>query len=116
MRDLFLPFDLSAVTPEREKPAPEKVISGDPKFTTWLFEAADGETLFAGVWEATPGKWRISYDEWEFCSILSGRSVVTDADGVAHEIAAGDHFVLRPGFTGTWEVVETTRKLFVIKL
>lgn len=116
MTDLFVSFDLDTVTPDREAPAPEKVLSGDPQFTTWLFEATDGETLFSGVWEATPGKWRISYAEWEFCSILSGRSIVTGADGDARDLKAGDSFILRPGFEGTWEVLETTRKLFVVRL
>jgi uncharacterized cupin superfamily protein len=28
----------------------------------------------------------------------------------------GDSFVIRPGFNGLWEVVETTRKVFVVRL
>lgn len=112
----FLPFDLSAIQPEYATPAAEKVLAGAPKFTTWLVEARDGGSLFTGVWEATPGTWKIAYDEWEFCSILSGHSVVTGADGVAHALKPGDSFVLQPGFEGTWNVLETTRKLFVIRL
>ncbi|WP_269583812.1 cupin domain-containing protein [Roseibium sp. Sym1] len=112
----YLPFDLDDIVPERETPAPEKVISGDPQFTTWLVEARDSDTLFTGVWEATPGSWRISYDEWEFCSILSGRSRLTGKDGATREVGPGDSFVLQPGFAGVWEVLETTRKLFVIRL
>jgi len=100
--------------PEVERPAAEKVIAGDPVFSTWNLEERDG--LYCGIWEATPGKWRISYDEWEYCRILSGRSVITGSDGVAHEIGAGDSFILRPGFSGTWEVIETTRKDYVIRL
>ena len=63
----FLPFNLDEIVPEQDAPAPEKVIAGDPKFTTWLVETTDNETLFSGVWEATPGAWKISYDEWESC-------------------------------------------------
>jgi uncharacterized protein len=29
---------------------------------------------------------------------------------------AGDSFVIRPGFRGVWEVIETTRKDYVIVL
>jgi len=29
-------------------------------------------------------------------------------------LRAGDSFVLRPGFKGSWEVLETTRKQYVI--
>ena len=78
-------------------------------------EEADGG-LYAGIWEATLGKWRIEYEEWEFCHILSGVSIVTEDGGEAHTLKAGDSFILRPGFKGTWEVVETTRKEYVIRV
>ena len=32
------------------------------------------------------------------------------------ELRAGSRLVLRPGFKGTWEVVETTRKDYVIRV
>ncbi|MFN7051242.1 MAG: cupin, partial [Gemmobacter sp.] len=53
-------IDRSAVTPVEERPDPEKVISGDPVHTTWSIEEADG--LYSGMWQATPGKWKVSYD------------------------------------------------------
>ncbi len=112
----FLPLDLDQLTREHDAPAPEKVISGDPRFTTWLLETRDGERQFTGAWESTPGAWRVSYDEWEFCTILSGRSRLTDADGSVRDLKTGDSFIIQPGFSGIWEVIETTRKLFVIRL
>jgi len=114
MADLFLRLDPGAVAPEHDAPAPENVVSGNPRVTTWNLEERDG--LYAGIWECTPGAWRISYDEWEYCRILKGRSVITGADGVRHEVGPGDGFVLRPGFKGIWEVLETTRKEYVIRL
>ncbi|MBB2970502.1 cupin domain-containing protein [Mesorhizobium sp. RMAD-H1] len=96
-------------------PPADRVISGDPKFRTWNVEEAEGG-LYAGIWEATPGKWRIQYDEWEFCHILSGVSVITEEGGEAVTLRAGDSFILRPGFRGTWEVIETTRKEYVIRI
>ncbi len=113
MTDLFLRLTPAAAEPEITRPDPGKVISGDPVFTTW--NAEDREGLYCGIWESTPGKWRISYDEWEYCRILAGRSVITEDGGAAHMIGAGDAFVLRPGFRGTWEVTETTRKDYVIR-
>jgi hypothetical protein len=65
------------------------VISGNPKFLTWNVEEADGG-LYAGIWEATPGKWRIVYDEWEFCHILTGVSIITEDGGEARTVRAGD--------------------------
>ncbi|MBP6011235.1 MAG: cupin domain-containing protein [Alphaproteobacteria bacterium] len=101
---------------EAGAPKAERLIAGAPRFRTWTFEeSADGK-LFAGVWESTPGKWRIVYDEWEYCSILSGVSVITRDGEAPQRVQAGDTFVLQPGFEGAWEVAETTRKLFVVRL
>lgn len=111
----FLMIDTDRVEPEPGAPAADRLISGDPKFRTWNAEEAEGG-IYAGIWEATPGKWRIHYDEWEFCHVLSGLSIVTEDDGEARTVKAGDSFVLRPGFKGTWEVLETTRKEYVIRL
>ncbi|MGR3793433.1 cupin domain-containing protein [Vannielia sp. SX4] len=112
--DMLVRITTDGIVPEEDAPAPDRVISGAPRFRTWNVEERDG--LYAGVWEATPGKWRISYDEWEYCRILSGRSVITEEGGAAVEVGPGDSFVLRPGFVGTWEVIETTRKDYVIRL
>jgi uncharacterized cupin superfamily protein len=100
--------------PEASRPDPARVLAGDPVHRTWNLEERDG--LFCGVWESTPGKWRIAYDEWEYCRIISGVSVIAEDGGAAVTVRAGDSFVIRPGFTGTWEVVETTRKDYVIRL
>lgn len=111
---LFIKLSENAAAMEEGAPAPEKVICGTPRFRTWNVEERGG--LYAGIWEATPGKWLISYEEWEYCRILSGRSVITEEGGEPHEVGAGDSFVIRPGFRGTWEVIETTRKDYVILL
>jgi hypothetical protein len=92
------------------------VLHGSPQFRTWNFDTQKGEALFSGVWESTPGKWRIEYDEWEFCSIIAGESIISGDDGSVLRVRTGDSFVLRPGFRGSWEVVQTTRKLYVISV
>lgn len=114
MPALFLKVDTSGA-PEEGVPPAERIIAGNPRTRTWNVEEAEGG-IYAGIWEATPGKWRISYDEWEFCHILTGVSVVSEEGGAAVTVKAGDSFVLRPGFKGTWEVLETTRKEYVIRL
>lgn len=115
MTQKIFAIDISALSPEDGAPPPERIISGDPKFKTWNIEEQPGG-LYAGVWESTPGKWRIDYDEWEYCRILSGVSVITGEDGEARRVTAGDSFIIRPGFKGAWEVIETTRKEYVIRL
>ncbi len=111
----FVSIDTTSAEPEDGAPAPERLVSGAPKFRTWNVEDT-GDGVYSGIWEATPGKWRISYDEWEYCHILSGVSVIAEEGGSARTVKAGDSFVLRPGFKGTWEVVETTRKEYVIRV
>jgi uncharacterized cupin superfamily protein len=85
--DLLARVTQEGVVPEVERPAPEKVLAGDPVHTTWSLE--ERGHIYSGMWQSTPGKWRVSY-------------------------GAGDSWVIRPGFTGTWEVVETTLKDYVI--
>ena len=116
MADYLLSFDLDSITPDDGAPAKDRIISGAPRTRTWNIEESPDGKLFAGVWEATPGKWRIAYDEWEFFKVESGVSIVTEEGGKAVKLKAGDSLVLRPGFKGTWEVVETTRKAYVIRL
>jgi uncharacterized cupin superfamily protein len=110
---LFARIDPSDVTPEISRPDPARLIAGDPVHTTWEIETrAD---LWAGIWQSTPGAWRVAYDEWEYCHILSGHSVLTEEGGAVHHLRAGDGFILRPGLRGVWEVLETTRKEYVIR-
>lgn len=108
-------FDVSGITPEEGRPASDRLISGDPVFTTCNIEEADGG-IYAGIWQSTPGKWRVQYDEWEYFHILEGYSILVSEDGEITHLKAGDRLILRPGFRGTWEVVETTRKDYVIRV
>jgi len=94
--------------------AAEKCVKGRPLQRTWHhFTNADGK-FFAGLWEAEPGCWEVSYSEDEYCQILAGRSVLRDASGQQRILQAGDNFVIPAGFAGQWEVLETTKKIYVI--
>jgi uncharacterized cupin superfamily protein len=46
--------------------------------------------------------------------MLEGKSILTSEAGAVLTLVAGDEFVVPRGFVGTWEVVETTTKRFVI--
>ena len=115
----FIPFplaDLENQPFEAGAPAADRLLEGAPETRTWIVnESADGKT-FAGVWESTEGAWRIAYDEWEYCCILSGVSEIVRDGEPPVRVAAGDQFVIEPGFTGVWRVIETTRKSFVVRL
>lgn len=98
------------ITPEISRP--ETVVSGDPVHSTWNQE--ERGTLYCGLWQSTPGKWSVSYAEWEYVYIHAGHSVLTDQIGAETHLKAGDSYIIRPGFQGTWEVIETTLKDYVI--
>jgi len=94
--------------------AEEKRITGNPRQTVWMqYTDASGQFM-VGFWRSQVGKWKIAYTEEEYCSMLSGVSVVTHMDGTAMTVRAGDSFVIPRGFVGTWEVLEETTKRFVM--
>jgi uncharacterized protein len=102
-------------------PAPEeyylpehRLIAGNPKQTLWMEYTDDSGQFFVGVWESEIGKWSVSYTEEEYFQVLEGRSVITAEDGRALEVCSGESMVIPRGFKGTWEVIEPTRKTFVI--
>lgn len=99
--------------PETTRPPEDRLISGSPVFTVWTHEDTDG--LSCGIWKSTPGKWRVSYDEWEYFRILAGTSILQEDDGHPVMLRPGDSYVIRPGFAGTWEVLVTTSKDFVVR-
>lgn len=95
-------------------PAPEKIISGNPQQSVWnLYSSADAK-FHCGVWDAQAGQWRINYTEDEYCMILEGESVITDEQGNARTVKAGDQFVIPSGFKGTWMVPVYCKKTYVV--
>ena len=116
--ELLLPdiIDFSRVTPERNvsTPAADRLLEGQPTQVADNFFSDSTEQFFAGRWESTPGRWKVRYTENEFCHILSGRVRIEGVQGTSHEFTTGDSFVVPAGFEGTWEVLETTAKLYAI--
>ncbi len=93
---------------------PEKLLQGNPRQTVWVHYTDASGRFTAGIWHSERGRWKILYTEEEYCQILTGVSVITDQAGLAVTVRAGEEFVIPAGFAGTWEVVEPTRKRFVI--
>jgi hypothetical protein len=100
--------------PPVETGKPGSVVSGDPVTHLQNYFSDTTGQFFSGVWESSAGKWSVSYTENEFCGILSGRVILTSADGTAQEFKAGDAFVIPAGFAGTWETLEPVRKWYAI--
>ena len=93
----------------------EDVIKGKPVETGHnYFTDATGQ-LTAGVWECTAYTSQIeSYPVDEFCLILSGQVVITDANDHAETFNAGDCFVIPKGLKCIWHMPDRLRKFYVI--
>lgn len=92
----------------------EKIVSGHP--LTGFRPAHDDEAqgFFSGVWACSVGAWRVAYDEIELCVMLEGRVRLHGDDGSVADYAAGESFVIPKGFTGVWETLEPTRKIYAV--
>ena len=100
--------------PRQSEPAADRLISGNPTFKTWAQDEARDGTIHTGIWEATPGLTRsIKGETFEFCHILAGVVELTADGGAPVTYRAGDSFVMKPGFVGTWRTIETVRKIYV---
>jgi uncharacterized cupin superfamily protein len=79
-----------------------------------LFEGAE---LRVSIFESTPARTNHKTrptDIDEFVTVLSGKLILTEPNGTAHEFLPGDSLVLPVGFTGTWEMQGNYRELVVI--
>ena len=116
-KDRFFKFPHEALgTPALSHPAEERRIEGNPLQSSWDLDKTDDGNVFSGLWESEAGSWRsIKGESWELCHILSGVSLIEEEGKPPVTVKAGDTFVMRPGFVGVWRVVETTRKVYVIK-
>jgi uncharacterized protein len=96
--------------------APARIVSGSPATRTVNLHEGEGGRLHSGRWHSSPGRWRVVYDEWEYCCIREGRGALTDDSGNRFEFVAGDSFIIQPGFTGLFDVIEALTKDYVILL
>jgi len=103
-----------ATEPEHYHLPAEKLIAGNPRQTVWLeYQDASGK-FCVGTWASEVGKWRVHYTEEEYFQVLEGRCLIAGEDGQPVTVCAGESMVIPRGFRGTWEVLEPTRKTFVI--
>lgn len=105
--------------PQASRPLPERLIAGDPSYLTWALdlsrETAPHGAVRTGIWQATPGETlSIKGETFEFCHLLEGRIELTEEGQPPQTFAAGQSFVMKPGFRGIWKTIETVRKIYVI--
>ena len=76
----------------------------------------EGRELRVSIFESTPATTdhrtrMVDFDE--FVYVLSGKLVLTEPNGTAHEFLPGDAVVLPYGYTGTWEMQGNYREIAV---
>ncbi len=104
--------------PEVDHPRPERLLQGNPRRETWnrVDSAVPAGRVYMGVWRCEPGHWRIQMGpaEQELFTVLQGRCRVHGADGSVQEAGPGEAIVIPPGFSGSFEVLETVVKTYAI--
>lgn len=109
-------FSTHCPEPTYDHPRPDRLVSGNPRRTTWEHFLSTNGDLSAGIWACEPGAWNIAFapGKDEFFCVIAGRLRITDNEGTAAEFGPGDACVIPSGFSGTFEVLEAVRKHYVL--
>ena len=108
--------DINTVVPITDNLDGWTIRGGNPKMKTWILNTSNDGSMISGYWEATPGTYYAVYSEYEFVHILEGEVVITPDGCDSVSLVAGDTFVVEADFKGTWEIIQTVRKYFDIRL
>jgi uncharacterized cupin superfamily protein len=109
-------FGQQQTAPEFDHPRPDRLVTGNPKRTTWNHYTNVTGEVYSGVWACEPGAWRIEMGarEDEFFFVTEGRCRLTGDDGVAVEVGRGESVVIPAGFSGVFEVLQPLKKHYMI--
>jgi uncharacterized cupin superfamily protein len=111
-RDKMAGLGLTAIPPDAYQ---DILVEGELNMSVAsLFE---GDELRVSVFASTPAvtdhRTRPTEVD-EFVTVLSGKLILTEPNGTAHEFLPGDSLVLPVGYTGTWEMQGDYRELVVL--
>lgn len=110
---LATPYLASAATAELEDWGPLEEATGEEMTTSGLTLWQEGDSE-VGVWQCTPGPSYWKLETHEFVHIVAGKMTVTPDGGLPTEIGPGDVAVFPRGWSGTWQIQQTIRKVYVI--
>ena len=114
MHKCLTSFSNASTQPEVDHPRPDRLLTGNPKRTTWNHYESNG--VSSGIWECEPGSWRIAFDtdKDEFFHVMEGQIRITDEAGHFKEFGPGQACIIPGGFTGMFEVLIHVKKHYVI--
>ena len=102
----------ASLTPIGPWPGAGAALSGDPQASE--FEFVEDGRVSTGIWECTPGEYRSSKSGLsEFMHVVAGDATVVGDDGAVHELRPGVALYLPDGWSGTWTIRETVRKVYL---
>ncbi len=96
-------------------PHPKGVESGHPVIKTWTAASfTSGDSVSTGIWACEPGCLKIKrYPVDEVFTVLTGKIEVTNEDGTVVLVEPGKSCLLRKGWSGLFNVLEPTQKVFI---
>jgi uncharacterized cupin superfamily protein len=110
---VLTPIIAKAADAELEDWGPLDEATGEEMATHGVELWVDGGSS-AGIWQCAPGPSRWTLETNEVIYLVAGRMTVTPDGGEPAQIGVGDMAVFPKGWTGTWELHETVRKVYSI--
>jgi hypothetical protein len=107
------PHISDAIAAELEGWGPLEEATSPQMSTSGLEVWVDGDQS-GGIWQCTPGPSHWTLETHEVIHLVAGRMTVTPDGGEPTELSAGDMAVFPRGWSGTWDIHETVRKVYAI--
>lgn len=92
---------------------PDAVVEGSHSSGRLLYKGPNNQPE-SGLWVCTPGTWKLSLPRDEFCHFVSGQARYTSDEGEVIEVSAGSCVLFPENWSGTCEVIQTLRNLYMI--
>lgn len=67
-----------------------------------------------GIWDCTPGRWRLSLPRDEFCHLVKGRARYTSDQGEVIDVTAATCVMFPAGWVGKAQIFETIRNIYLL--
>lgn len=74
----------------------------------------DGTGAECGIWNCTPGTWRLQLPADELCHFVQGRATYTSDDGEVIDVEKGTVVHFKKGWVGQCCVHETIRNIYML--
>ncbi len=90
------------------------MVEGASRSTGRLLHKGPGNSPETGVWDCTPGRWRLTLPRDEFCHFVRGRARYISDEGEVIDVAPGTCVVFPAGWSGEAEIFETIRNIYML--